>query len=81
MLNDYFSIEEIDIAVKSLKLRKSPGVDRINNEHLRYAGRKLFILLTKPFNAFISVGYVSDTWEKGLTIPVHKRESKTYKCE
>ncbi len=82
MLNGDFTIEEIDTAVKSLKLNKSPGVDRINNEHLRYAGRSLLMLLTKLFNAIFSVGYIPKTWKKGLIVPIYKGGSKpTYKCE
>ena len=82
LLNSEFTFDEIDSAVRSLKFHKSPGVDRIQNEHLRYAGRNFLLLIVRVFNAIAQHGYVPDVWKKGLIVPVHKGGQKPlHKCE
>jgi hypothetical protein len=43
ILTRAFSFGEVDIGVKSLKLQKISGVDKMQNEHPRYAGQQFLI--------------------------------------
>jgi len=52
------SFDEVDTGVKFLKLQKSPGVYKIQNEHLRYTGQQFLLLITKLFSAIITVGHI-----------------------
>ena len=59
-----------------MKLQKSPGVDKIQYERLRYAGQQFLVLITKLFSAIIAIGNIPTMWKKGLAMPVYKGVSK-----
>ena len=35
-VDDFFTVEEVELALKKLKARKAGGMDRLQPEHLKY---------------------------------------------
>uniref|UniRef100_A0A1B0GQC6 Uncharacterized protein n=1 Tax=Phlebotomus papatasi TaxID=29031 RepID=A0A1B0GQC6_PHLPP len=61
--------DDVELEIKKLKNRKSPGLDGITNEHLKYGGYKLTTELTR--------GEIPTDWKTCITIPIFKKGSKT----
>ena len=55
---------EVADAVSTLKLRKAPGIDGIQAEHLKYGGRTAILYLCKLFNGIIKIGIIPREWKK-----------------
>ena len=63
-------------------MKKAPGIDKIQNEHLRYAGQKLHVAIVRLFNVILLIGYTPESWKKALIVPIYKGGSKpTYRCD
>lgn len=58
------SESEVDQAVNSLKLRKAPGIDSIQAEHLKHGDNKVIFYLCKLFNGIIKCGAIPSEWKK-----------------
>ena len=63
---------EIKAAIKKLKSKKAPGVDRIRNEMLKCGGDKLIPILFKLFNFIVNSGIYPDIWTKGVITAIYK---------
>ena len=55
-LEHEFTESEVEDSVSTLKLRKAPGIDGIQAEHLKYGGRTAILYLCKLFNGINSKG-------------------------
>ncbi|CAG2221397.1 unnamed protein product [Mytilus edulis] len=66
------TLYEIETVVRNLKLRKAPGYDKLQNEHVRYSGKKLHTVILRIFNAVIRFGRIPLCWKHGLLIPLFK---------
>ena len=69
-------VEEIEGALKTIKLGKSGGVDCLDPEHLYFGGDALKLWLKKIFNRIVSLEKVPESLNEGLIIPVHKGKGK-----
>jgi hypothetical protein len=67
-------MEELETTIKSLRPRKSPGSDGINNELYKHAPKSF---LHKCLN-FLIVCWIyrdiSEEWRTAVVIPIHKNE-------
>ena len=63
-------------ALKSIKCRKSSGVDGISAEHFIFAHSRIHVLLSLLFSAFITHGYVPDMFMKTAIVPIIKNKTR-----
>ena len=75
-LDDPISIEEIDKAIKKLKNKKAPGLDRIHNEMLKTSSRFIRASLTKLFMLILKSGAFPTLWSDGVITALHKSGNK-----
>ncbi|XP_033118513.1 uncharacterized protein LOC117118118 [Anneissia japonica] len=60
--------------ISKLSLGKSPGLDGIDSEHLKYAGGKINVLLSFCFNALLVHGYIVNDFVEVVLIPIVKNK-------
>ena len=70
-----FSTSDINIALHSLKCRKSCGVDGLAAEHFKCAHRISHVFLSLLFNSFISHGYLPTDFMKTALVPIVKNKT------
>ena len=63
---------EISTAVSQLKMNKSPGLDNVSNNMLKFGQAYLLPSIHKIFNACFSFGKYPESWARGFIIPLHK---------
>lgn len=76
-LSSHFTINDIVNQLKTLKKRKSPGIDCVQNEHIIYGGRKLHDCLSKLFTSIMTLQYIPQAWKTGIIVPLYKGGSKS----
>lgn len=76
ILDTDICVEEIENALKTIKLRKSGGPDGLSPEHIVYGGDCLKIWLKKIFNRIVTLEEVPSCMKEGLVIPIYKRQGK-----
>lgn len=64
--------KEIKILINKLKLKKSPGMDKINNLLLKNLPRKAIVFLMYVFRSCIKLSYFPDAWKHAKVIPIPK---------
>ena len=74
ILNVEFTFEEIQASISKLKNNKTPGLDLLRNEFLKYASDDLKHFFCKFFNFILNSGVVPDMWCKGLIMPLYKNK-------
>ena len=72
----YVSSDEIHEAVSSLKMGKSPGIDCVYAEHIKYAGEVLFEPLRILMSSMLIHGYMPENMIKGVIVPIIKSKTK-----
>ena len=75
-LNAQISNEEIKIAVKNLKTRKSAYSGRIKNEMIKVSLPELWKMLSYLFNLILKTGILPQLWCEGLITPIFKSGEK-----
>ena len=70
-LDEVISFEEVCMAIKSMKSRKSPGVDGISAEVYKALPDHLVNLLTEIFNEILVTGEYPASWSVGLICPIY----------
>ena len=73
------TIEEIQTAIRKIKLGKSPGADEIYPEMIKNQGKDADVLLHAICQQSWKEKLVPDDWRKGTIIPIHKKGS-TMEC-
>ena len=81
LMNTPFTTKELDCAMISLKLKKSPGPDKIHNEMLLHLGPKSRKKLLQLFNDSWREGVVPQSWREAIMIPIHKKGKDKSKPE
>ena len=71
--NSEITIEEIQSAIKHLKNRKAPGVDKISSEVLKAGGNSIISMLHTIFNKVWNEEKSPEEWSKILLKPLHKK--------
>ena len=72
LLNDNFTVMEISKVVESLKNNKSPGLDSIPSEFIKFCKHELVDIITLILNYVIEYREFPDRWAEGLRTPVFK---------
>lgn len=72
-LDSSFTVEEIKVAVRSLKGSKAKGWDDIPNECFKFASNDLLILLTEMYNMIKEQNILPNGWNHGRLVLIHKR--------
>ena len=70
--NNIIEEKELRFTINNLKLKKSPGYDRISNEMLKCTNSQGIKLLTKLFNKILKMGNFPEEWNYGLIKLIHK---------
>ena len=68
--------EEVGNIIDSFSLKKAPGPDDIQPEHLRYGGSLLFTKLAQLFNALAACNYIPIAFQLGYIVPILKSRDK-----
>ena len=76
VLDDEFTIEEIDQAVKHLKRGKAAGNDDIKSDYILCEHNNLKYVMKELFNKLYSIGFFPTEWSTGVIVPIHKRGDK-----
>ncbi|GBP23111.1 Probable RNA-directed DNA polymerase from transposon BS [Eumeta japonica] len=66
------SFSEVQTLVKSLNIRKAPGLDGISNKAIKCFSIPLLSLLVAIFNACIKSCYFPPAWKEAEVIGIHK---------
>jgi hypothetical protein len=64
--------KEIKLIIRKLKIKKSPGLDKINNILLKKLPQKAIIFLMHIFRACIKLCYFPDRWKHAKITPIPK---------
>ena len=64
---------EIEDIIKDLACNKSPGLDGISSEHIKFAGQQLPVLLSILMSAVLVHGYVPKSMLKSVIFPIIKK--------
>ena len=75
-LDEVISFEEVCMAIKSMKSRKSPVVDGISAVVYKALPDHLVNLLTEIFNGILVTGEYPASWSVGLICPIYKAGEK-----
>lgn len=74
--NDKITLEDIKIAIRQLKTRKSPDIDKITNELIKYEGIEIVKGIANLFQKIKSYGTVPKNWKESIIIPIYKKGPK-----
>lgn len=74
---DQWSIREIEMAVKSMKNKKAPGIDMVETEMIKHATKAgMSKVLTKLYNGCKKLGYFPKAWKIGVIRVLLKADDK-----
>ncbi|MES9884793.1 MAG: reverse transcriptase family protein, partial [Sedimenticola sp.] len=63
--------------IQSLKTKKAPGWDKLQNEHIRHGGHVLVKQIARLFTAVLKLEQIPAAWKRGVIIPIHKGSGKS----
>ena len=69
-------LEGIEQIIKETKNNKSPGHDKITNEHIKLGGVEMVKYLTKLFNNILKAKIIPSDWSLQDTIIIFKKEDR-----
>lgn len=72
LLNDNFTVTEINKTIELLKNNKSPGLDSIPSEFIKLCKHELVDIITVVLNYIIECRDFPDLWAEGLRTPIFK---------
>ena len=75
-LDDQFSINELETALKSLKNNKASSFDQISNEMLKCSGKIYKTAFLHLFNTIGRVSLYPTPWKRDILHPIHKSDEK-----
>lgn len=73
---DLIEIEELENALKTFKNKKTPGIDCINIELLKYAPKEVKERFLDIINVCWRMCIIPDEWKKGLICPIFKKGNR-----
>ena len=74
-------VDDVRRAVKKLKKGKSPGVDGITSEMLKYGGECVLEWLTRVCNVCVSEEKVPNDWIRAIIVPLYKGKGDRSDCK
>uniref|UniRef100_A0A3B1JIM2 Reverse transcriptase domain-containing protein n=1 Tax=Astyanax mexicanus TaxID=7994 RepID=A0A3B1JIM2_ASTMX len=72
-LDNDITESEVEIAIKQLNTKKSPGKDGLPSEFYQQYSKELIGILTQVFNEGISRGFMGDTFYEGVLSLLYKK--------
>ena len=72
IINDYFTVTEIENAIDCLKCNKAPGVDHIPAEFIKHCKSILSDTITEVLNYIVEKRDFPECWAEGLRSAIHK---------
>ena len=69
LLDTPFTVEELEQALRKLKMRKASGPDGLFAEHLKFGGQALLTWLLKILNSIIELEAIPDILKCGSIAP------------
>ena len=69
-------VDEIESALKVLKLGKSCGIDCLDPEHIVFGGEIMKIWLKKIFNSILHFEQLPACLKEGIVVPIYKGRGK-----
>ena len=73
-LNAPITQKEISKCIKKLKNSKTPGIDEILNEHIKYTLQQMLPIYTNLFNIILQTGIIPEQWVQGMIKPIYKNK-------
>ncbi|KAG1046997.1 hypothetical protein G6F43_010535 [Rhizopus delemar] len=70
-----FTRDDINLAIRSLPVKKAPGIDHLRNEMLQPISHLLAPILFHLFHMCWAWSYVPQTWRIAQVIPIYKKVS------
>merc|ERR1711872_739065 len=74
-------VDDVRRAVKKLKKGKSPGVDGITSEMLKYGGECVIEWLTRVCKVCASEEKVPNDWIRAIIVPLYKGKGDKSECK
>ena len=74
IINDYFTVAEIENAIDCLKCNNSPGVDHIPAEFIKHCKGILSGTITEVFSYVVEKRDFPECWAEGLRSAIHQSE-------
>ena len=75
--DDDFTLDELLKAIKIMKPNKSPGIDYITTEALKYGGNDLQSALLSICNSILNGQDPPHQWKENMIVPIPKKPSKS----
>ena len=75
------SVDDVRKAVKKLKNGKSPGIDGVTSEMLRYGGESIIEWLTRVCVVCLAEGRVPVEWKRAIVLPIYKGKGDRNECK
>ena len=76
ILNNNFTLIELNKLINKLKNNKASGIDNIINEFLKYSPDSYKHLLLKLFNVILKTGIIPTDWCISFISPIYKNKGK-----
>ena len=76
ILNNDFTVIEVNKLTNKLKNNKSSGIDNIINEFLKYSPESYKKLLVKLFNVILKTGIIPNEWSISFISPIYKNKGE-----
>ena len=76
IIDDDFTIEEIEASIKKLKPGKAEGIEGLQSEHLKFGGPLLTLWLKQIFCAFIKLEQIPSSLLTSIICPIYKGKGK-----
>lgn len=75
-LSSPITADELYRIAKTLPNEKSPSLDNISYEHIKYGGHKLMECVAKLFNTILQTETFPDKFKESITVTLHKGNGK-----
>ena len=72
-MKQLFTLNELQMALRKLKNKKSPGPDEVTNEIMKHLDNTTLLKLLEIFNYSWETGTLPQIWREALMIPVFKK--------
>ena len=70
------NVEEMKTIVNGLACNKSPGLDGVSAEHMKFAGPKLCVLMSMVISSIFTHGFIPRSMMESVIVPVIKNKNK-----
>ena len=76
----HVTLEEVELALKSMKPGKAAGPTECTSDMFKYAGRTGLEQMTKAFAQIFETAKIPEEWAESITIPLFKGKGSALEC-